>query len=75
MGKADKDAMQKIYKAQQEVVKAGYECLVRGACLKCSRGTASCKVELPMDHGRYIGGQPQITAQDYKMTNISEFGW
>jgi len=74
MGSAD-NAKMMIYRAQQEMAKASNECLVQGACVNCSKGTTDCIVELPKNHGRYIGNQAQLTAQDTTRDNISSFGW
>jgi len=74
MGSAD-NAKMMIYRAQQEMAKASNECLVQGACVNCSKGTTDCIVELPKNHGRYIGNQAQLTAQDTTRDNISGFGW
>jgi len=74
MGSAD-NAKMMIYMAQQEMAKASNECLVQGACVNCSKGTTDCIVELPKNHGRYIGNQAQLTAQDTTRDNISGFGW
>lgn len=54
----------------------GYEYLVRGAVLKCTCGSSTSKLNLPVDHGTYLpGGQPQINRKDaVGGVNIMPFG-
>jgi hypothetical protein len=49
--------------------------VVRGATLKCNKGTMTSKIMIPLCHGVYIGGKPQLNINDYKLgENISHFG-
>ncbi|MTK06694.1 MAG: DUF3289 family protein [Hungatella sp.] len=48
--------------------------VVRGAKIHCSNGSKSNVINLPIDHGAYVGEQPLITVKDSKTKNIGTFG-
>ena len=53
----------------------GEEYLVRGATLRCTMGTATSKLNLPVCHGVYCTGKPMMHMMDYiPMVNIMPFG-
>ncbi|GAB6085916.1 DUF4280 domain-containing protein [Alkaliphilus crotonatoxidans] len=50
--------------------------VVRGARAKCSLGSMTCRLMIPLCHGVYIGGKPQLNINDYQVgLNISHFGF
>lgn len=53
---------------------ADYEYLVRGAKLKCSRGSHASRINLPVSHGLYMKEKPQIIDTDCTEKNIQYFG-
>lgn len=48
--------------------------VVRGAKIQCDYGSKPSVLNLPIDHGSYVGGQPLITVKDSKNMNIGSFG-
>ena len=50
------------------------EYLVRGALLRCSKGSHPRRLNLPTSHGVYSKEHPIIRKNDYKEENISHFG-
>jgi hypothetical protein len=49
--------------------------IVRGATMRCSKGSMSTKINLPFSHGSYINGKPVMVKTDRIVgTNISPFG-
>ena len=50
------------------------EYLVRGALLRCSKGSHPRRLNLPTSHGVYSKEHPIIRKDDYKEENISHFG-
>ncbi|WP_313152264.1 DUF3289 family protein [Lacrimispora sp.] len=48
--------------------------VVREAKLQCDYGSKPSVLNLPIDHGAYVGGQPFITERDSKNMNIGTFG-
>ena len=67
--------LQKMYEYQELKGKSGYEYVVRGAEVFCGRGSKTCVLNLPKDHGVYTSdGRPLITVSDTKPGNISGFG-
>mgnify|MGYP001642931127 FL=1 len=67
--------LQKMYEYQELKGKSGYEYVVRGAEVFCGKGSKTCVLNLPKDHGVYTSdGRPLITVSDTKPGNISGFG-
>lgn len=50
------------------------EYMVRGARLKCSKGSHTNRINLPRSHGLYTCDRPQIIVSDCTDKNISYFG-
>lgn len=50
------------------------EYVVRGALTKCTNGEKQAVLNLPVDHGQYLQGNPQINILDSKPENIEGFG-
>lgn len=48
--------------------------IVRGAKMKCDKGTHARKINLPVSHGSYVGEKPMMNKTDRKEDNISYFG-
>ncbi|MBE5982126.1 MAG: DUF3289 family protein [Paenibacillaceae bacterium] len=48
--------------------------VVRGAKIQCDCGSKLSVLNLPIDHGSYVGGQPLITVRDSRNMNIGTFG-
>ena len=48
--------------------------VVRGAKIQCDYGAKPSVLNLPIDHGSYVGVQPLITVRDSKNMNIGSFG-
>ena len=49
--------------------------IVRGATMKCNKGSITTKINLPFSHGSYINGKPVMVKTDRAVgTNISPFG-
>jgi hypothetical protein len=48
--------------------------IVRGAQMRCLRGSHPRKINLPVSHGTYLGDQPVMTAEDNREVNIPYFG-
>ena len=53
----------------------GIAYVVRGAKMKCSKGTHTRKINLPVSHGSYSNGNPMMNKTDRVVEeNISYFG-
>lgn len=49
--------------------------IVRGAKMKCSKGTHKRKINLPLGHGVYVNGYPMMNKKDNEAEkNIKYFG-
>jgi len=48
--------------------------VVRGAKMKCDKGSNDRKINLPESHGRYVDGKAILNKKDMKPDNISYFG-
>jgi len=56
-------------------VAQGTAYVVRGAKMKCSKGTNITRINLPESHGSYSNGNPVMNENDYVVgKNISCFG-
>ena len=49
--------------------------IVRGAAMRCDKGTHQRKINLKTSHGAYVNGKPKMNANDcVPEENISYFG-
>ncbi|WP_297429479.1 DUF4280 domain-containing protein [Clostridium sp.] len=48
--------------------------VVRGAKMKCDKGSNQRKINLPISHGCYVDGNPILNKTDSTIENISYFG-
>lgn len=48
--------------------------IVRGAKMKCDKGSNQRKINLPVSHGSYVKDKPILNKKDSKPDNISYFG-
>ncbi|MCY6355871.1 DUF4280 domain-containing protein [Clostridium sp. ZS2-4] len=49
--------------------------IVRGAKMRCDKGTHPRKINLPISHGSYVNGKPMMNKSDRVVNkNISYFG-
>lgn len=48
--------------------------IVRGAKMRCDKGTHARKINLPVSHGSYVAEKPMMNKTDRKEKNISYFG-
>lgn len=48
--------------------------IVRGAKMRCDKGSHARKINLPVSHGSYVGKNPKMNKTDRKEDNISYFG-
>ncbi len=48
--------------------------VVRGAKMKCDKGSNVRKINLPVSHGSYVKGKPILIETDSTLDNISYFG-
>jgi len=56
-------------------VAADIRYVVRGATMRCSKGSVPTKINLPFSHGSYVNGKPVMIKTDRIVgTNISPFG-
>ena len=71
----NENGLKEMYKYKKQLSESGYEYVVRGAKVSCSKGTMSTVVQLPNDHGVYAAdNRPFITQSDVRNDNIKGFG-
>lgn len=50
--------------------------IVRGAKMKCSKGSKLVRINLPASHGSYVNGKPMMVKTDRVVgANIGKFGF